>query len=111
MRYIFPGGELDDIGHTVQEMEMHGLEVQDVENLAAALRADHAGLVRAPRGAPRRGRERWSGRSCVRLWLASVGGVSLAFSRGTLRGCQTLVGGRTTPTVSTATDPRANLCR
>ena len=47
MRYIFPGGELDDIGHTVQEMEMHGFEVHDVENWRGALRADDARLVRA----------------------------------------------------------------
>ena len=30
-KYIFPGGELDDIGHTVSEMEIAKLEVHDVE--------------------------------------------------------------------------------
>ena len=30
-KYIFPGGELDDIGHTVSEMETAKLEVHDVE--------------------------------------------------------------------------------
>lgn len=30
-KYIFPGGALDDIGHTVAEMELAGFEVQDVE--------------------------------------------------------------------------------
>ncbi|HUS97974.1 MAG TPA: class I SAM-dependent methyltransferase, partial [Hyphomicrobiaceae bacterium] len=31
LRYIFPGGELDDIGHTLREMEIAGFEVHDVE--------------------------------------------------------------------------------
>jgi cyclopropane-fatty-acyl-phospholipid synthase len=30
-KYIFPGGALDDIGHTVGEMERAGFEVHDVE--------------------------------------------------------------------------------
>jgi len=30
-KYIFPGGELDHIGHTIDMMESHGFRVQDVE--------------------------------------------------------------------------------
>ena len=31
LKYIFPGGELDDIGHSIQAMEQHGFEVHDVK--------------------------------------------------------------------------------
>ena len=30
-KYIFPGGELDDIGHSIFAMERAGFEIQDVE--------------------------------------------------------------------------------
>ena len=33
LKYIFPGAELDHIGHTVQVMESCGFEIQDVEAL------------------------------------------------------------------------------
>ncbi len=89
-RYIFPGGELADIGHTVQLMEQAGFEVHDVEGwrehyaltcrkwceALAARRAEAEALV---------------GEELVRIWLAYLAGVSLAFSRGTLRLFQTLV--------------------
>ena len=89
MRYIFPGGELDDIGHTVQEMEIHGLEVQDVENWRRhyAL-TTHAWCERLT--ARREEAEAMVGPELVRLWLAYLAGVSLAFTRGTLRIYQTL---------------------
>jgi cyclopropane-fatty-acyl-phospholipid synthase len=89
MRYIFPGGELDDIGHTVQEMEIHGLEVQDVENW----RRHYALTTRAwceRLNARREEAEAMVGPELVRLWLAYLAGVSLAFARGTLRIYQTL---------------------
>lgn len=90
LRYIFPGGELDDIGHTVQEMERHGLEVHDVENW----RGHYALTTRAwcERLLARRAEaEAIVGPELVRIWLAYLAGVSLAFTRGTLRIYQTLV--------------------
>jgi cyclopropane-fatty-acyl-phospholipid synthase len=89
LRYIFPGGELDDIGHTVQAMEQQGFEVQDVEawrrhyalttrrwcERLTARRAEAAGLA---------------GDQLYRIWVAYLAGVSLSFSRGTLRIYQTL---------------------
>ena len=30
-KYIFPGGELDHIGHTIEMMEAHGFRIHDVE--------------------------------------------------------------------------------
>lgn len=89
MRYVFPGGELDDIGHTVREMEIHGLEVQDVENW----RTHYARTTRlwCERLTARRSEaEAMVGAELVRLWLAYLAGVSLAFTRGTLRIYQTL---------------------
>lgn len=89
LKYIFPGGELDDIGHTCQLMERHGFEVMDVEGwrehyqLATELwcrrltdnKAAAVALV---------------GDEAYRIWAAYLGGVSLAFLRGTLRLYQTL---------------------
>jgi cyclopropane-fatty-acyl-phospholipid synthase len=90
MRYIFPGGELDDIGHTVQEMEIAGFEVQDVEDwryhYALTTRAWCERLT-----ARREEAEAMVGPEVVRLWLAYLAGVSLAFTRGTLRIYQSVV--------------------
>ncbi|MEO1205657.1 MAG: cyclopropane-fatty-acyl-phospholipid synthase family protein [Pseudomonadota bacterium] len=89
-KYIFPGGELDDIGHTLVSMERAGFEVHDVE----AWRLHYARTC-----------EIWCNRLTerkaealdhvseekYRIWVAYLAGVSLAFSRGTLRLYQTLV--------------------
>ena len=89
LKYIFPGGELDDIGHTVQAMEQHGFEVHDVEGWRehyalttrhwcerlTARRAEAVALV---------------GEETYRIWVAYLAGCSLAFSRGTARIYQTL---------------------
>ena len=88
-KYIFPGGELDDIGHTIRAMEQHGFEVHDVEGWRehyalttrqwcerlTARRAEAVALV---------------GEQTYRIWVAYLGGCSLAFSRGTARIYQTL---------------------
>jgi cyclopropane-fatty-acyl-phospholipid synthase len=90
VKYIFPGGELDDIGHTLREMEKVGFEVQDVEawrwhygqttriwcDRLYANRAQAEALVGAP---------------TTRIWLAYLAGCSLAFQRGSARIFQTLV--------------------
>ncbi len=89
-KYIFPGGELDDIGHTLVAMERAGFEALDVE----AWRLHYARTC-----------ELWCNRLTeqktealkhvseqkYRIWVAYLAGVSLAFSRGTLRIYQTLV--------------------
>ncbi|MBX2805648.1 MAG: class I SAM-dependent methyltransferase [Hyphomicrobiales bacterium] len=88
-KYIFPGGELDDIGHTVQAMEQHGFEVHDVEGWR-----DHYAMT------TRRWCERLTahrdeavalvGPETYRIWVAYLAGCSLAFTRGTARIYQTL---------------------
>jgi cyclopropane-fatty-acyl-phospholipid synthase len=89
LKYIFPGSELDHIGHSVQEMESAGFEVQDVENLRlhygrtcklwhdrlAARREDAIALIGAER---------------TRMWLAYLAGVTGAFDQGPLRIYQTV---------------------
>jgi cyclopropane-fatty-acyl-phospholipid synthase len=89
-KYIFPGGELDNIGHSLQAMEQAGFEVQDVEawrqhyaltteywcQRLTANREKAIDLVGVPK---------------YRIWVAYLAGVSLAFSRGSALIFQTLV--------------------
>jgi len=83
-RYIFPGGELDHIGHTCESLEASRFEVHDVENW----REHYAQTTRfwCQRLAARQkeaiatvGPERY------RLWLAYLAGVSFAFRDGSMR--------------------------
>ena len=83
-KYIFPGGELDDIGHTVAQIEIQKMEVHDVEawrrhyerttriwcERLTARRAEAEALVGAP---------------TYRLWVAYLAGCSFAFRRGSAR--------------------------
>ncbi|AGK58002.1 Cyclopropane-fatty-acyl-phospholipid synthase [Hyphomicrobium denitrificans 1NES1] len=88
-KYIFPGGELDDIGHTVNAMERAGFEVQDVE----AWRMHYARTCQlwCERLTARKDEAiRYVGEEKYRIWVAYLAGVSLGFSRGSLRLFQTL---------------------
>lgn len=88
-KYIFPGGELDDIGHTIQSMEQHGFEVCDVEGW----REHYARTCKiwCERLSERRAEaEALVGPQTYRIWVAYLGGCSLAFSRGTARIFQTV---------------------
>ena len=91
VKYIFPGGELDDIGHTVSAMERAGFEVLDVE----ALRWHYARTTRAwceRLHARRAEAEALVGAGTTRIWLAYLAGCALAFERGSARIYQTLAG-------------------
>jgi cyclopropane-fatty-acyl-phospholipid synthase len=93
VKYIFPGGELDHLGMTVENLEGHGFEVHDVENLrehygkTCRMWADrlHARFDEAIAevGAPK-----------ARLWLLYLTGCALAFERGTVQINQTLASKR-----------------
>ena len=88
-KYIFPGGELDDIGNTIAEMEKAKLEVHDVE----AWRRHYARTTQiwCERLTARRAEaEAIAGPEIYRLWAAYLGGCSLAFLRGSARIYQTL---------------------
>lgn len=88
-KYIFPGGALDDIGHTVAEMELAGFEVHDVEGwrmhyartcrLWAERLMDHKDEAIALVGEEK-----------YRIFIAYLSGCSISFERGTARLFQTL---------------------
>jgi cyclopropane-fatty-acyl-phospholipid synthase len=88
-KYIFPGGELDDIGHSVSAMEIAGFEVHDVEGW----REHYARTCKLWCERLTANKEKavaLVGEEKYRIWVAYLAGVSLAFSRGTLRLFQTV---------------------
>lgn len=90
-KYIFPGGELDDIGHSVAEMERAGFEVHDVENWR--VHYEKATRIWCERLTARRAEaEALVGPELYRIWVAYLGGCSLTFHRGSARIYQTLAG-------------------
>ena len=90
LKYIFPGGALDDIGHSLQAMEQAGFAVHDVEGW----REHYARTTRlwCERLTARRAEaEAIVGPETYRIWVAYLAGVSLAFTRGSLLLFQTVV--------------------
>ena len=93
VRYIFPGGELDTLGLSVNGLEAHRFEVHDCENLrphygrTCRMWAErlHARMEEAVGeiGEPR-----------ARLWLLYLSGCALAFERGSVQINQTLASKR-----------------
>ena len=89
IKYIFPGGEVDHIGMSVENLEAYGFEVHDVENLrehyarTCRLWADrlHARFDEAIAevGEPK-----------ARLWLLYLTGCSLGFDGGSVLIYQTV---------------------
>ncbi|MEM9782464.1 MAG: cyclopropane-fatty-acyl-phospholipid synthase family protein [Pseudomonadota bacterium] len=89
-KYIFPGGELDDIGHTIAAIEHAKMEVHDVE--AWRRHYERTTRIWCERLTARRAEaEALAGAATYRLWVAYLGGCSLAFLRGSARIYQTLV--------------------
>ncbi len=92
-KYIFPGGELDHIGHTIGNLEAHRFEVHDVEDLR-----EH--YARTCRLWAERLRARFDeaisevGEPKARLWLLYLTGCSIAFDRGSMLVYQTVATGR-----------------
>lgn len=87
--YIFPGGEVDHIGHSTTQLEAHGFEVHDIEGWRPHY-ARTTALWCQRLHARRAEAEAMIGPERTRIWLAYLGGVSLAFSRGSLNLFQTL---------------------
>jgi len=93
VKYIFPGGELDHLGMTVENLEGHGFEVHDVENLR-----EHYGRTcrlwceRLYSNFDKAAQE--VGFAKARLWLLYLAGCALAFERGTVQINQTLASKR-----------------
>jgi len=88
-KYIFPGGELDNIGNTVMNLEQFNFEVHDVENLREhyqrTCRHWHDRLLANYDAAVAE-----VGEVTTRLWLIYLGGCSIAFERNGVRLYQTL---------------------
>ncbi|MFO0926081.1 MAG: cyclopropane-fatty-acyl-phospholipid synthase family protein [Gemmataceae bacterium] len=88
-KYIFPGGELDHIGHTLEVMEGCRFEVHDVEGW----REHYARTLRlwCQRLSARRDEAvRLVGEQKYRAWVAYLAGFSFAFEDGFLRIFQTV---------------------
>ncbi|MCP3056766.1 SAM-dependent methyltransferase [Aurantimonas marianensis] len=93
IRYIFPGAELDHVGHSAQKLEAHRFEVHDVENW----REHYGRTCRLWHDRLRANMEeasRIAGEPRARLWLLYLAGVSLGFTRGGLLIYQTLASRR-----------------
>ncbi len=88
-KYVFPGFELDHIGHSLEAMEAVGFEIHDVEgwreHYARTLRLWHDRLsANAETAIKLVGAEKY------RIWVAYLAGVSFAFADGSLRIYQTV---------------------
>lgn len=92
-RYIFPGGELDHLGHSVRMLEKHRFEVHDVEDwrdhYARTCRLWHDRLLARFEEAVA-----LAGEPKARLWLLYLAGCSLGFTRGGALIYQTLASKR-----------------
>jgi cyclopropane-fatty-acyl-phospholipid synthase len=89
LKYIFPGGELDHIGHTCESLEAARFEVHDVEDW----REHYALTTRhwCRRLSARRDEAiRQVGVERYRLWVAYLAGVSYGFLDGSVRIYQTV---------------------
>ncbi len=89
LKYIFPGSELDHIGHSLDAMEAEGFEIRDVESwrehYALTTRLWHRRLLANKESAIAQ-----VGAEKVRIWLLYLAGASLALGDGALRIYQTL---------------------
>jgi cyclopropane-fatty-acyl-phospholipid synthase len=89
LRYVFPGSELDHIGHSIEVMEACGFEIHDVE----AWREHYALTTRMWCQRLEANREKAVaevGEERFRMWIAYLAGVSFAFHDGSLRIFQTV---------------------
>lgn len=110
LKYIFPGSELDDIGHSLQVMEACGFEIHDVEGLRA-----HYGrtcrlwyerlLANREAAIAHVGPERY------RMWLAYLAGVTGTFEHGAMRIYQTIATKRTAKGGPVMPSTRADIYR
>jgi cyclopropane-fatty-acyl-phospholipid synthase len=92
-RYIFPGGELDYIGRTVTNLELHGFEVRDVEGWREHYRRTckfwHDRLFASYDAACKE-----VGEVTTRVWLVYLAACSITFERNNAGVYQTLASKR-----------------
>lgn len=82
-RFIFPGGELGHLGHSIECLEASGFRVHDVEGWRDHYARTCAQWCRNLWDHRERAEE-LVGRERFRLWLAYLGCISLPFSDGSL---------------------------
>ena len=87
LKYIFPGSELDNVGHTIDLLQMNGFEVHDVESWR-----EHYGLTTQHwyrrLMAHREEAIRLVGLEKFLLWTLYLAGVSIGFTDGSMHICQ-----------------------
>jgi len=88
-KYIFPGGELDHIGHTLEVMERHRFEVHDVEGWRTHY-ARTCELWCQRLSARRDEAIQLMGEEKYRIWVAYLAASSVGFQDGLLRIFQTV---------------------
>ena len=110
LKYVFPGSDLDHIGHSVEVMEAHGFEIHDVESWR-----EHYGLTTRMwcqrLEAEKEQGIRLVGEERFRMWLAYLAGVSFAFYDGSLGIFQTVATKRDGRPASGMPPTRADLYR
>jgi len=87
LKYIFPGSELDNVGHTTDMLELSGFEVHDIEawreHYALTTQHWYRGLM-----AHREEAIKFVGIEKFRLWALYLAGVSIGFASGSMHICQ-----------------------
>jgi cyclopropane-fatty-acyl-phospholipid synthase len=107
-KYIFPGGELDHIGHMLETMEGAGFEVHDVEGWRDHYA--HTCKLWCQRLSARRDEAvRHVGEERFRMWLLYLAGVSMAIRDGSACIFQTVASNRASKGVSRMPPTRAHL--
>lgn len=108
LKYIFPGSELDNVGHTLDLLETNGFEVHDVE----AWREHYALTTRHwYRRLMARKEEAINlvGREKFRMWAIYLAAVSIGFSNGSMHICQVVATKNSTKGASGLPLTRADL--
>ena len=87
LKYIFPGSELDNVGHTIDVLEMNRFEVHDVEawreHYALTTRHWYKRLMARKEEAIN-----FVGIEKFRMWALYLAGVSIGFTDGSMHICQ-----------------------
>lgn len=108
LKYIFPGSELDNIGHTIDVMELSGFEVHDVEawreHYALTCQHWYRELMRHKDEAIA-----FVGEEKFRMWALYLAGVSIGFADGSMHICQVVASKRASKGPSELPLTRADL--
>lgn len=108
LKYIFPGSELDNIGHTVDTMELAGFEVHDIE----AWREHYGMTCQHWYRRLMANREKaigFVGVDKFRMWALYLAGVSTGFRDGSMHICQVVATKRSSKGASGMPLTRADL--